>query len=112
MPLNRRVRIAREHRESFRARPVPIASIIVNRVQEYGLEFYLNRAVQKYDGGNIPPPPMFWLQQNTGSQAGPVVPGRRVSILNQHPGAEIGFILGGVGKFKVSDVSRLQAEHQ
>jgi hypothetical protein len=40
--------------QGFSQEAVPIAVYRTNRVQEYGLEFYLNRGVQRYELGQVP----------------------------------------------------------
>src|SRR5208282_564731 len=40
--------------QAFSHEPVPVALYHVNRVQEYGLEFYLNRPAEKYEEGGVP----------------------------------------------------------
>jgi 4-amino-4-deoxy-L-arabinose transferase-like glycosyltransferase len=72
--------------QAFSREPVPIALYHINRVQEYGLEFYLNRPAQKYEDGNIPAVEhVLVVAQNTQSQVAQLVPGRRVSYLTSIP---------------------------
>jgi hypothetical protein len=72
--------------QAFSREPVPIALYHINRVQEYGLEFYLNRPAQKYEDGNIPAVEhVLVAAQNTQSQVAQLVPGRRVSYLTSIP---------------------------
>src|SRR5208282_2491920 len=72
--------------QAFSREPVPIALYRLNRVQEYGLEFYLNRPVQPYEGGNIPAAAhVVVATQGTESQVAQLVPGRRVSYLTSIP---------------------------
>jgi 4-amino-4-deoxy-L-arabinose transferase-like glycosyltransferase len=40
--------------EAFSHEPVPVALYHVSRVEEYGLEFYLNRSVERYGEGQAP----------------------------------------------------------
>lgn len=40
--------------QAFSREPVPVALYHVSRTEEYGLEFYLNRTVQKYDNAEVP----------------------------------------------------------
>jgi hypothetical protein len=71
---------------SFSHEPVPIAVYHVNRVQEYGLEFYLNRPAAKYEDGNVPAAEhVVVAAQGTQSQVAQLVPGRRVSYLTSVP---------------------------
>jgi 4-amino-4-deoxy-L-arabinose transferase-like glycosyltransferase len=65
---------------------VPLALYHVNRVQEYGLEFYLNRPAESYDSGNIPAAEhVVVAAHGTQSQVAQLVPGRRVSYLTNIP---------------------------
>jgi 4-amino-4-deoxy-L-arabinose transferase-like glycosyltransferase len=71
---------------SFSHEPVPVAVYHVNRVQEYGLEFYLNRPAAKYEDGNVPAAEhVVVAAQGTQSQVAQLVPGRRVSYLTNVP---------------------------
>jgi 4-amino-4-deoxy-L-arabinose transferase-like glycosyltransferase len=82
---------------AFSREPVPIALFNSNRVMEYGLEFYLNRATEKYEDGNIPAAPhVVVAAQDTQSQVAQLVPGRRVSYLTGIPAQKVD--LYGVGK--------------
>jgi 4-amino-4-deoxy-L-arabinose transferase-like glycosyltransferase len=72
--------------QAFSHEPVPIALYHVNRAQEYGLEFYLNRPAQKYDDGNIPATAhVVVAATGTQSQVAQLVAGRRVSYLTSMP---------------------------
>ena len=72
--------------QAFSHEPVPIALYHVNRVQEYGLEFYLNRPAQPYESGNVPAAAhVLVAAQATQSQVAQLVPGRRVSYLTSIP---------------------------
>ena len=72
--------------QAFSNEPVPIALYHVNRVQGYGLEFYLNRPVQPYESGNIPAAAhVLVAAQGTQLQVAQLVPGRRVSYLTSIP---------------------------
>ncbi len=76
--------------QAFSREPVPIALYHINRVQEYGLEFYLNRAAQKYEDGNIPSAAhVLVAAQSTQSQVAQLVPGRRVSYLTSIPAQKL-----------------------
>jgi 4-amino-4-deoxy-L-arabinose transferase-like glycosyltransferase len=60
----------------------PVALYHVNRSQEYGLEFYLNRAVEKYEDGKIPADAhVLVAAQGMQSQVSQLVSGRKVSYL-------------------------------
>ncbi|HLX82570.1 MAG TPA: glycosyltransferase family 39 protein [Terriglobales bacterium] len=67
---------------SFSHEPVPIAVYHLNRLKEYGLEFYLNRAAESYENGPIPQEAhVVVAPQNAQAQVAEMVPGRRVSYL-------------------------------
>ena len=82
--------------QAFSREPVPIALYRLNRMQEYGLEFYLNRPAQPYESGNIPAAAHVVVAAQ-GTQSASRATGSRTPriILNQHPGAEGGSVLGG-----------------
>jgi len=72
--------------QAFSHEAVPIGLYHVNRTQEYGLEFYLNRPAQKYEEGNIPTAAhVVVAAQGTQSQVAQLVAGRRVSYLTRIP---------------------------
>jgi 4-amino-4-deoxy-L-arabinose transferase-like glycosyltransferase len=72
--------------QAFSHEPVPIALYRVNRVQEYGLEFYLNRPAQAYESGNVPAAAhVLVAAQGTQAQVAQLVTGRRVSYLTSIP---------------------------
>ena len=76
--------------QAFSHEPVPIALYHINRVQEYGLEFYLNRPAQPYESGNIPAAAhVLVAAQGTQSQVAQLVPGRRVSYLTSVPAQKL-----------------------
>ncbi len=76
--------------EVFSREPVPIALYHINRVQEYGLEFYLNRPAEKYEEGNIPAADhVLVAPQGTQSQVAQLVAGRRVSYLTSIPAQKL-----------------------
>jgi hypothetical protein len=59
-------------------------------VQQYGLEFYLNRSTQKYEDGNIPDAAhVVVAPQNTQTLVAEQVPGRRVSYLTSIPAQKL-----------------------
>jgi len=75
---------------AFSHEPVPIGLYRINRVQEYGLEFYLNRPTQKYEDGDVPAAAhVVVAEQNTQSQVAQLVPGRRVSYLTSIPAQKL-----------------------
>jgi 4-amino-4-deoxy-L-arabinose transferase-like glycosyltransferase len=76
--------------QGFSREPVPIALYRINRAQEYGLEFYLNRPAQKYEDGNVPAADhVLVATQGSESQFALLVPGRRVSYLTSIPGQKL-----------------------
>jgi 4-amino-4-deoxy-L-arabinose transferase-like glycosyltransferase len=76
--------------QSFSHEPVPVALYRVSRVQQYGLEFYLDRPAQKYEDGNIPAAAhVLVAAQNTESQVAQQVPGRPVSYLTSIPAQKL-----------------------
>jgi 4-amino-4-deoxy-L-arabinose transferase-like glycosyltransferase len=76
--------------QAFSREPVPIALYHINRVQEFGLEFYLNRAAQSYENGNIPAAAhVLVAAQGEQSQVAQLVPGRRVSYLTSIPAQKV-----------------------
>jgi hypothetical protein len=76
--------------QAFSREPVPIALYHVNRAQEYGLEFYLNRPAEKYEDGNVPAAPhVLVAAQGTQLQVAQLVPGRRVSYLTSVPAQKL-----------------------
>jgi 4-amino-4-deoxy-L-arabinose transferase-like glycosyltransferase len=76
--------------ESFSHEPVPIALYHVNRAQEYGLEFYLNRPAQTYESGSIPTEAhVLVAARDTQVQVAQLVPGRRVSYLTSVPAQKL-----------------------
>ena len=74
--------------QAFSHEPVPIAMYRINRVQEYGLEFYLNRPAQHYENGDVPAEAHV-LVALQGTQVALLVPGRRVSYLTSIPAQKL-----------------------
>jgi hypothetical protein len=76
--------------QAFSREPIPIVLHHINRVQEYGLEFYLNRPAQPYESGNVPAAAhVLVAAQGTQSQVAQLVPGRRVSYLTSIPAQKL-----------------------
>ncbi len=76
--------------QAFSHEPVPVALYQIGRVQEYGLEFYLNRPAQAYENGNVPAAAhVLVAAQGTQSQVAQLVPGRRVSYLTSIPAQKL-----------------------
>jgi 4-amino-4-deoxy-L-arabinose transferase-like glycosyltransferase len=74
----------------FSQEPVPVAIYRINRMQEYGLEFYLDRAMQMYEAGHIPASAhVLVAAQNTQVEVAQLVPGRRVSYLTSIPAQKL-----------------------
>lgn len=75
---------------SFSREPVPVAIYHINRMQEYGLEFYLNRATEMYEAGHIPAAAhVVVAAHNTQADIAQLVPGRRVSYLTSIPAQKL-----------------------
>ena len=75
-----------ERIEAFSHEPVPLAEFRATRQQEYGLEFYLDRAVSRYEDGNVPlEAHLVVAAQNSQTAVAQLVPGRRVSYLTSIP---------------------------
>jgi 4-amino-4-deoxy-L-arabinose transferase-like glycosyltransferase len=75
---------------SFSQEPVPIAIYHINRMQEYGLEFYLNRATEMYEAGHIPAAAhVVVAARNAQVDIAQLVPGRRVSYLTSIPAQKL-----------------------
>jgi 4-amino-4-deoxy-L-arabinose transferase-like glycosyltransferase len=71
---------------AFSSERVPIAIYHLNRLTEYGLEFYLNRPAEKYEDGNIPAGAhVVVAARGMQAQVAELVAGRRVSYLASIP---------------------------
>jgi 4-amino-4-deoxy-L-arabinose transferase-like glycosyltransferase len=76
--------------QSFSHEPVPVALFLTNRQLEYGLEFYLNRPAERYESGHVPEDGhVLVTAQNSASQFGPLVLGRKVSFLTNIPAQKL-----------------------
>jgi 4-amino-4-deoxy-L-arabinose transferase-like glycosyltransferase len=76
--------------QAFSREPVPIALYHINRAQEYGLEFYLNRPAEKYEDGSVPAAAhVLVATQGAQVQVAQQVPGRRVSYLTSVPAQKV-----------------------
>jgi hypothetical protein len=76
--------------QAFSHERVPVALYHVGRVQEYGIEFYLNRATGKYEDGNVPADEhVVVAAQGMQSQVAQLVPARRVSYLTSIPAQKL-----------------------
>ena len=75
---------------SFSHEPVPVALYRANRQQEYGLEFYLNRPVSRYEAGQVPAGSHVLVAvQNSLPQFGEQLRGRHVSYLTSIPAQKL-----------------------
>jgi 4-amino-4-deoxy-L-arabinose transferase-like glycosyltransferase len=76
--------------QAFSHEAVPVALYRIGRVQEYGLEFYLNCPTEKYEDGSVPAAAhVLVAAQNTQAQVAQLVPGRRVSYLTSIPAQKL-----------------------
>jgi 4-amino-4-deoxy-L-arabinose transferase-like glycosyltransferase len=76
--------------QAFSHEPVPVAFYHLNRMQAYGLEFYLNRPVQPYESGNVPVAAhVVVAAEGTQAQVAQFVPGRRMSYLTSIPAQKL-----------------------
>lgn len=76
--------------QAFSHEAVPVALYHINRMQEYGLEFYLNRPAQPYESGNVPAAAhVLVAAEGTQLQVAQLVPGRRVSYLTSIPAQKV-----------------------
>jgi 4-amino-4-deoxy-L-arabinose transferase-like glycosyltransferase len=76
--------------QAFSREPVPIGLYRIGRVQEYGLEFYLNRPAEKYEDWHVPSEAhVLVAAKNTQTQVAQMVPGRRVSYLVSIPAQKV-----------------------
>ncbi|MGB6250400.1 MAG: glycosyltransferase family 39 protein [Terriglobales bacterium] len=75
---------------AFSHEAVPIALYHVDRVTQYGLEFYLDRQAQSYDKGDIPAAAhVLVAAQGSQVEVAQLVPGRRVSYLTSVPAQKL-----------------------
>ena len=82
--------------QAFSHEAVPVALFHVKREPEYGLEFYLNRPVEKYEDGRVPAAAhVVVAAQGSQSQVAQLVPGRRVSYLASIPAQKLDLYLVG-----------------
>jgi 4-amino-4-deoxy-L-arabinose transferase-like glycosyltransferase len=76
--------------QAFSHEPVPVALYRVSRVQQYGLDFYLNRPTQQYDDGKVPGVPhLLVAHPNTQPEFSALIPGRKVSYLTSIPAQKL-----------------------
>jgi 4-amino-4-deoxy-L-arabinose transferase-like glycosyltransferase len=76
--------------QGFSREAVPVALYHFHREQGYGLEFYLNRAAEKYEDGNIPAEAhVLVAAQGSQVDVAKIVAGRRVSYLTSIPAQKL-----------------------
>jgi 4-amino-4-deoxy-L-arabinose transferase-like glycosyltransferase len=76
--------------QGFSQEAVPIAVYHTNRAQEYGLEFYLNRGVQRYELGQVPQEGhVVVAARNTLGQFNGSLRARKISRLTSIPAQEL-----------------------
>jgi hypothetical protein len=69
---------------------VPVAVYHLSREQQYGLEFYLNRPVERYETGAVPADAhILAVAQSAQSEVAQLAPGRRVSNLTSIPAQKV-----------------------
>jgi 4-amino-4-deoxy-L-arabinose transferase-like glycosyltransferase len=74
---------------SFSHEPVPLAIFHVGRVQEYGLEFYLNRPAQHYENGIPGEGHVLVAAQDARAQLAALVGNRKLSYLTSIPAQKL-----------------------
>lgn len=76
--------------QSFSQEAVPVALFHTNRQLEYGLEFYLNRPVQRYEIGQVPRDGhVLVILRNSTDEYGDLLRGRKVSFLTSIPAQKL-----------------------
>ena len=76
--------------QGFSREPVPVALYGARRQTEYGLEFYLNRPVQRYESGEAPPAGHVLVTVRSAASEFPrLIPGRKMSYLASLPAQNI-----------------------
>jgi 4-amino-4-deoxy-L-arabinose transferase-like glycosyltransferase len=74
----------------FSREPVPIAVYHLSREQQYGLEFYLNRPVKRYETESVPADAhVLAVAQSTQLEVAQLAPARRVSYLTSIPAQKV-----------------------
>ena len=74
---------------SFSHEPVPLAIFHVGRVQQYGLEFYLNRPAQHYENGIPSEGHVLVAGQEARTQLAAIVGNRKLSYLTSIPAQKV-----------------------
>jgi 4-amino-4-deoxy-L-arabinose transferase-like glycosyltransferase len=76
--------------QDFSHERVPVALYHVSRVQQYGLDFYLNRPTQQYDDAEVPSEAhLLVAHPNTQPGFSALIPGRKVSYLTSVPAQKL-----------------------
>ena len=76
--------------QSFSHEPVPVALFHANRQLEYGLGFYLNRPVERYEDGQVPTDGHVLVAvQNSEVQFSDLLHGRKMSFLTSIPAQKL-----------------------
>jgi 4-amino-4-deoxy-L-arabinose transferase-like glycosyltransferase len=76
--------------QSFSHEAVPVALFHANRQLEYGLGFYLNRPVERYENGQVPSDGhVLVAARNSGTQFSDLLRGRKVSFLTSIPAQKL-----------------------
>jgi len=84
--------------QSFSQEAVPVALFHATRQLEYGLGFYLNRPVQKYENGQVPRDGhVLVATQNSWAQFSDLLHGRKVSFLTAIPAQKLELYWVGPG---------------
>ena len=81
--------------QDFSDERVPVALYHVSRVQQYGLDFYLNRPTQIYEEGKVPSDSHLLITapniaaSTTQPEFSALIPGRKVSYLTGVPAQKL-----------------------
>ena len=76
--------------QDFSHEQVPVALYHVSRVQQYGLDFYLNRPTQTYEDGKVPTEAhLLVAAPSTQPAFSALIPGRKVSYLTSVPAQKL-----------------------
>jgi hypothetical protein len=83
---------------SFSQEAVPVSLFHTTRQLEYGLGFYLNRPMQKYENGEMPRDGhVLVTAQNSSAQVSDLLRGRKVSFLTAIPAQKLELYWVGPG---------------
>jgi len=76
--------------QSFSHEPVPVVLFHATRQLEYGLGFYLNRPVERYENGQVPSEGhVLVAAQNSEAQFSDLLRGRKLSFLTSIPAQKL-----------------------